>query len=101
MAFSRGIDGPDPTRAQPICARAGAHEDWRADREWKLADGTLACPRCDAPVALGGSTVALTQRLDCPFCLHSAAVREFLSLAAPARPARVTVRMFHRARAAR
>lgn len=101
MTFQRGSDGSDPMRAQPIAARAGAHEDRHASRSWRLAAGTLACPRCDAPVALGGSAVSLAHELDCPFCRHAGAVRDFLSLAAPARPARVVVRMIPRARAAR
>jgi len=101
MAFHGGIDGSDPVRAQPISARAGAHEDRDASHAWRLGAATLACPRCDAPVALGGRVVPLTEHLDCPFCRHAAPVRDFLSLATPTRPARVEVRMRTRARAAR
>jgi hypothetical protein len=36
--------------------------------------------------------------LGCGFCEHVAAVRDFLSLAAPPRPARVEVRVFRRTR---
>jgi len=55
MALQRGIDGPDdPVRAQPIVARAGAHEPRPAARPWRLGPATMACPCCDAPVALGG-----------------------------------------------
>jgi len=101
MTSQRGIDGSDPVRAQPISAQAGAHEERHPSRAWRLATGTLACPRCDAPVALGGRAVALTEGLDCPFCRHSAPLRDFLSLATPTRPARVEVRMRTRARVAR
>jgi hypothetical protein len=58
----------------------------------RLAGGTLACPRCDAPVALVGP-VAPADPLACPYCAHAASVRDFLSLAAPSRPARVEVRV--------
>ena len=42
--------------------------------------------------------MSLTENLDCPFCRHTAAARDFLSLAAPSRPARVEVRVRPRAR---
>lgn len=100
MAFQRGIDGSEPLRAQPIEARAGAYEDRRAVRAFRL-QATLACPRCDAPVALGGRSVKFSERLDCPFCYHPAPLRDFLSLATPTRPARVEVRASVRPRAAR
>lgn len=61
-----------------------------------MASGTVACPRCDAPVALP-HTVAPSRAIGCPFCDHAGAVREFLSLAAPSRPARVEVRVVLRA----
>lgn len=97
MALQRGIDGSDPVRVQPISARAGAHEDRDATLSFRVASGTLACPGCDAPVALGGRAVSLAEDLDCPFCWHSAPLRQFLSLAAPSRPARVEVRARPRA----
>ncbi len=101
MTLQRGIDGSDPVRAQPLVACAGAHEDRHAARPWRLGPATLACPCCDAPVALGGRAMKLPANLDCPFCRHIAPVRDFLSLATPARPARVEVRMIPRVRAAR
>lgn len=101
VTISRGFDGSDPARAQPIEERAGAYEPRRSTRDWRLGPATLACPRCDAPVSLGGRSVKLTVDLDCPYCRHVAPVRDFLSLAAPARPARVEVRMIPRPRAAR
>ena len=101
MAFQRGIDGSDPLRAQPIAARADWIEERHAARPWRLGPGTLACPRCDAPVSLGGRAARFSEDLRCPFCAHAAPLREFLSLALPSRPARVEVRMIRRARSAR
>jgi hypothetical protein len=79
-------------RPQPV---PGAFEHRRVV-VGRLGTGTLACPACDAPVLTAG-TVAAHDALDCPFCGHAAAVRDFLSLAHPARPARVEVRVAHRA----
>jgi hypothetical protein len=92
MAFQRGIDGSDPVRSAPVGDVAGAHEYRRAARG-RLGTGTLACPRCDAPVALLDGPVAPGDAMGCPYCRHSATVRDFLSLAHPARPARVAVRV--------
>jgi len=83
------MDGPDPVRREPIEhleLRRGHRSGW-------LGSGTLACPRCDAPVALVVGPAAPADPLGCPFCLHLGAVRDFLSMAAPARPARVEVRV--------
>ena len=66
-------------------------------RSWRLASGTLACPGCDAPVAPAG-TMAPADAISCPVCDRSGAVRDFLSLAAPTRPARVEVRLVPPAR---
>ena len=101
MSFQRGIDGSDPVRAQPITARADWQDERHAARPWRLGPATLACPCCDAPVALGGRAVKFSEVLDCPFCRHTAPLRDFLSLALPARPARVEIRMIPRVRAAR
>ena len=100
MAFHRGIDGSDPVRAEPITTTAGAEELRRVTRTSVLATGTLACPRCDAPVAPAGP-VRPADAIGCPYCGHGAAVRDFLSLAAPARPARVEVRVVHQPLATR
>jgi hypothetical protein len=93
MAFHRGIDGSEPVGGQPREARVGIHEEHRATRSWRLGTGTLACPLCDAPIALGGRAVTPVQELHCPYCRHRAPMRDFLSLAAPSRPARVQVRL--------
>jgi hypothetical protein len=69
----------------------------RPGRSELLASGTLACERCDAPVLPTGP-VSPAERLSCPFCSHSAPVRDFLSLAGPPRPTRVEVRVVERAR---
>jgi hypothetical protein len=57
-----------------------------------VATGSLACPRCDAPVHLAGPSGPAAP-LGCPFCDHAAPLRDFLSLGEPTRPARVTVRI--------
>jgi hypothetical protein len=73
---------------------AGTHEEERrVTRSRRLGSGTLACGRCDAPVALAAGPVSPSDSLSCPFCLHNAPVHEFLSLAVPTRPTRVEVRV--------
>ena len=62
-----------------------------ARRPGVLAEGTLACPDCDAPVAPPGGRAPLAAAVACPFCGHGGRIRDFLSLAAPTRPARVVV----------
>lgn len=84
-------------RPQPLGERAGLHEERRTANPWRLGSGTLACPRCDAPIGLGGRAVTPAHALHCPFCSHAGTLRDFLSLAAPTRPARVEVRVFPRA----
>lgn len=83
-------------RAQPVELR----EDLRRGASWRLATGTLACPRCDAPVAPPADPLTPADALRCSYCDHGGAVRDFLSLAQPTRPARVEVRVIHRARRA-
>lgn len=100
MALQRGIDGDGPFRGERV-ARVGAEEERRATRSTRLGEGTLACPRCDAPVALAGAPVSPADQLGCPFCGYDAAVRDFLSLAAPSRPNRVVVRVVLRGTPAR
>ncbi|MCW2990570.1 MAG: hypothetical protein JWM73_1164 [Solirubrobacterales bacterium] len=64
----------------------------RPSRTVHLAMGSLACPGCDAPVAPAAGTHAPSDPLGCPYCGLDGAVRDFLSLAQPTRPARVVVR---------
>ena len=92
MAFQRGIDGSDPVRGEPISTTGGAEEIRRAHRRGHLATGTMACPECDAPVLPAGA-VRPADFVACPFCGTAGAVRDFLSLEDPARPARVEVRV--------
>lgn len=81
---------------------AGAHqEERRIANSGRLGVATLACQRCDAPVAIGAQPLAVSHRLTCPFCLHTAPLRDFLSLASPVRPARVVIRVGQRRRAVR
>ena len=98
MTFQRGIDGPEPVRPEPIGSSRARHEERRVARSSLLAMGTLACPDCDAPVAPPLSPLSPADPLGCGFCQHSAAVRDFLSLALPTRPTRVEVRVVQRLR---
>jgi hypothetical protein len=83
-------------RAAPVAA---AHDgERRVAHTGRMASGTIACRRCDAPVALTAGPVAATETLTCPFCGHRAPARDFLSLATPTRPARVEVRAVYGAR---
>jgi hypothetical protein len=100
VSFHRGIDGSDPIDSGPIRGLAGDHELRRSTRSSLLGVGTLACPLCDAPVALPRAYVSPAEPLACPFCDHAASARDFLSLDAPSRPARVAVRVVHRGRRA-
>jgi hypothetical protein len=95
VSFQNGIDGSEPARPQPVTRLAGARADDLVARTGHLASGTLACPRCDAPVALDAGPATPADPLGCPYCDHTAAVRDFLSLASPTRPARVAVRVVH------
>ncbi|HUR86258.1 MAG TPA: hypothetical protein VMY78_13025 [Solirubrobacteraceae bacterium] len=92
MAFHRGIDGSQPLRAEPVCAPAGDHLYRDVSRALPTTAGTIACPRCDAPVSLGGRPRSLAEELECPFCRHTGRVHQFLSLGKPTRPAHVRVR---------
>jgi hypothetical protein len=101
MALQRGFDGSDPVGAEPVGRVAGRHEERRRAGAGRLATGTLACPACDAPVAPGDRPLAPAELFGCPFCDHAGAVRDFLSLASPTRPARVIVRVVAPATVAR
>ena len=90
MSFHRHVEGPDPARADQIVRPA------HRPRVWRLGTGTLACPRCDAPVAPAAGGVSPADPLACPFCNHGGAVRDFLSLASPSRPARVALHVVPR-----
>jgi hypothetical protein len=65
----------------------------RSTRTDRLADATIACDHCDAPVAIGDARLRLTDTLTCPFCGRHGPVRDFLSLAVPTRPQHVVLRV--------
>jgi len=98
VAFQRGIDGSDPLRSGPAARPTPAQEERRAARSWHLGTGTLACPDCDAPVALTTAAMSPADPLGCSYCGHAGALRDFLSLAAPSRPTRVRLRVVDRPR---
>ena len=95
MEFDRGIGNPD---WEPIGRQAGTQEEYRLTRSSTLGAGTLACPRCDLPVALAAGRATPAEALGCPFCGHAGAVRDFLTLGEPSRPAHVVVRVVAPAR---
>jgi hypothetical protein len=90
VSFLRGIDGSHPGDDQNL---APHEEKRRPIRRGVFTEATLACAHCDAPVALGGRALSITDALSCPFCDHTGVVRDFLSLARPTRPARVEIRV--------
>jgi hypothetical protein len=92
VALHREIDGGQPDPAQPV-ERAGRHELRRTGTTWHLANGTLACPGCDAPVLLSREATSPSDPMSCGFCAHAGAVRDFLSLGEPTRPTHVVVRV--------
>ena len=69
------------------------HEEIRPGHSGLIAVGTLACSRCDAPVSPGDRALRVTDAIECPYCGAFGRVRDFLSLAAPTRPARVEIRL--------
>lgn len=95
MSFQRGIDGPEPVRGEPVAHAGDVEEQRRRAASTRLAGGSMACPRCDAPVLPAGP-IAPAARLGCPYCDHSAPARDFLALGEPARPARVAVHVRRR-----
>jgi hypothetical protein len=98
VSFSRSFDASGSGAADQTRRLTVVHEEKRRSAAARtIGIGTLACPRCDAPVAIAGPH-APAQTLSCPFCAHRAPLREFLSLDVPARPARVviTLRAAHR-----
>lgn len=83
---------PREVPGEPVGRLTGPQELRRSERSLVVALGTLACPSCDAPVAPHGPLTP-AEGLACPVCAHGAAVRDFLSLAQPTRPAHVEVRV--------
>jgi len=98
VSLQRGLESSEPARPDPVGRLSGTQEERRVTRSSLLAVGTLACPECDAPVAPVGAPLTPAAVLGCPFCGHHARVRDFLTLGAPTRPARVEVRVVAGAR---
>jgi len=92
MALHSDVDGSDPVRTDPVGRVAGVEEERRLTRTSRLAAGTLACPQCDAPVALTG-VLTPTDALACSFCEHAGTVRDFLTLGEPSRHTHIEVRV--------
>jgi hypothetical protein len=80
-------------REDPLPADSGPREYRYRARSTRVAAGTLACPRCDAPIA-PARPLSPAEWIACPYCKHAGPVREFLSLERPIRPARVVVRVY-------
>jgi hypothetical protein len=96
MALDRRAQDWLALRAEPTVREAGPHER-RPARAGRIGFGTLACPDCDAPV-MPLRAVSPASALACPYCGHYGAVRDFLTLGEPTRPARVAVRVVRRVR---
>jgi hypothetical protein len=96
VGLFRGIDDSDPARPQPVTRLGRVDAEPRAGLVQTLGEGTLACPDCDVPVLMAG-THRPHDPIGCGYCGRTGALRDFLSLAAPTRPARVEVRVLFRA----
>jgi hypothetical protein len=93
VALQRDPEGSDPLRPEPI-ERLTEHRELRRSQDARqVATGTLACPACDAPAAIGPGPMALADDLVCGFCSHHGTVRDYVSLGRPTRPTRVVVRI--------
>ena len=86
VSFQRGIDGAEPVRPDPVGGTAETHDYRRRLNAGRLGTGTLACPRCDAPVALAPGPAAVGAALALPV-LPSRRGRARLPLARRARAA--------------
>lgn len=95
MSLQRRIAQRSDSSGLRFPASAG-HVEKRRAINGLSRPGSLACDRCDAPVALGAEPLRLSEVMSCPFCGHAGPLREFLSLAEPTRPARVLVRIVGR-----
>jgi len=93
VALHRETEGSGPLRPEPVERLTEHHELRRAHSSRQVATGTLACPSCDAPAAIGPAPMALADDLVCGFCSHRGTVRDYVSLGRPTRPTRVVVRI--------
>ena len=55
----------------------GPSKERRETRSARMAMGTLACPQCDAPVALA-YPLTPADWMGCPYCFHTGPARDFL-----------------------
>jgi hypothetical protein len=86
VSIQRPFDDAEPVRHDAM----ETVEERRSAGFGLVATGTLACPACDAPVSPGAG-LAPQDDLQCPVCLHHGVTRDFLSLSAPTRPAKVEI----------
>jgi len=93
VALHRDTEGSEPLRPEPVERLTEHHELRRSHDARQVATGTLACPSCDAPAAIGPGPMALADDLVCGFCSHHGTVRDYVSLGRPTRPTRVVVRI--------
>jgi hypothetical protein len=94
MSSLRGIGRSLPGGESSSERATVAYEQKRpAISSSRLGVGTLACARCDAPIAIGPEPLSTRAHLTCPYCENQGPVRDFLSLSSPTRPARVVVRV--------
>jgi hypothetical protein len=84
--------GPDDG-SERVGGLGGPEEIRQVARTTTLGVGTLACPDCDAPVSPGPHRLAPSAALSCPYCGAHGAVRDFLTLGAPTRPAHVVIKV--------
>ncbi len=77
VTLFRGL-GQTPDEAALTRRATAVHEQKRkATAPTLLGVGTLACGRCDAPIAVGDRPLLLTDRLTCPFCGRRGPARDF------------------------
>jgi len=69
----------------------GLYEERRSWRSSFVGTGSLACPSCDAPALLSERPAGPGSPLECSFCDHRGAVRDYLSFGEPLRAPRVNV----------
>lgn len=94
MSFTGAIEGSRYSATRPRARVAIAQEEERRGAlSERIGTGTLACARCDAPIAIQDRRLAPSDELACPYCAHQGRVHEFLSLAAPARATKVVIRL--------
>ena len=74
----------DPFEHQPLPGERKARaadiaEEWRVESQGieVIANGSMVCPECDAPLVTGRS-VAAQRPLTCGFCGHTDRARRFL-----------------------